>query len=82
MNGWVMVHLPKLALLYHFIMIHLQENWVLTNKQHGFRAGYSCSTQLISLIEEISTNINAQQQVDLILWNFSKACEFDSAPHC
>ena len=35
-------------------MIHQLENRVLTHRQHGLRAGYFCSTQLISLIEKKS----------------------------
>ena len=65
--------------IYHSIMNHLQDNQVLSNSQHGFRAGYSCTTQLISLIEDISFNMDAHKQVDLILLDFSKA--FDTVPH-
>ena len=36
------------------LVIHQQKNRVLTHRQHGLRAGYSCSTQLISLIEKKS----------------------------
>ena len=53
---------------------------VLADRQHGFRAGYSCSTQLISLTEEISPIMDALQQVDLILLDFPMA--FDSVLHC
>ena len=31
------------------IMNHMEEKWLFTKNQHGFRKGYSCVTQLISL---------------------------------
>ena len=34
-------------------MNHLQNNQVLSDSQHGFSAGFSCTTQLVSLIEDI-----------------------------
>ena len=64
---------------YRFIMNHLQNNQVLSDNQHGFRAGFSCTTQLVSLIEDISFNMDARRQVDMILLDFLKA--FDTVPH-
>ena len=66
--------------IYHSIMSHLNHNDVLSNSQHGFRAGYSCSTQLISLIEDLNSHMDRNLQVDMILLDFSKA--FDTVPHC
>ena len=60
-------------------MNHLQNNQVLSDSQHGFRAGFSCTTQLASLIEHICYNMDARRQVDMILLDFSKA--FDTVPH-
>ena len=64
-------------------MNHLQDNQVLSDSQHGFRAGYSysCTTQLISLdlIEDISVNMDSHHQVNLILLDFSKA--FDTVAY-
>ena len=65
-------------MFYRFIMNHLQNNQVLSDS-HGFRAGFSCTTQLVSLIEDISYNMDAHRQVDIILLDFSKA--FDTVPH-
>ena len=66
--------------IYHSIMSHLNHNDVLSNSQHGFRAGYSCSTQLISLIEDLNSHMDRNLQVDMIPLDFSKA--FDTVPHC
>ena len=60
-------------------MDHLQLNNILINNQHGFRSGFSCQTQLISLIEDVSHALDNQLQTDLILLDFSKA--FDTVPH-
>ena len=61
-------------------MSHLNRNDVLSGSQHGFRAGYSCSTQLISLIEDLNFHMDHYVQVDMILQDFSKV--FDTVPHC
>ena len=47
--------------------------------EHGFRPGFSCQTQLISLIEDISHALDNQLQTDLIMLDFSKA--FDTVAH-
>ena len=60
-------------------MRHLNENNVLIENQHGFRANHSCVTQLIKLTEDVSFALDHQKQVDLILLDFSKA--FDTVPH-
>ena len=39
-------------------------NQVLSDSQHGFRAGFSCTTQLVSLIDDVSYNMDARRQVD------------------
>ena len=67
-------------LIYHSIMSHLNRNDVLSGSQHGFRADYSSSTQLISLIEDLNFHMDHNVQVDMILLDFSKA--FDTVPHC
>ena len=41
-------------IIFHSIMDHVRLNDILIDNQHGFRPGFSCQTQLISLIEDIS----------------------------
>ena len=60
-------------------MDHIQSNNILIDNQHGFRPGFSCQTQLISLIDDVSYAMDNQLQTDLILLDFSKA--FDTVPH-
>ena len=47
--------------------------------QHGFRAGYSCESQLASLAQEISQAVDERDQIDVIFLDFKKA--FDVVPH-
>ena len=58
---------------------HLDDNEILANFQHGFRKGYSCETQPISVVERISRNLGLGFHTDVLLLDFSKA--FDSVPH-
>ena len=66
-------------IIFHSIMDHIQLNNILIDNQHGFRPGFSCQTQLISLMEDVSYTLDNQLQTDLILLDFSKA--FDTVPH-
>ena len=60
-------------------MEHLQNNNVLIENQHGFRAGHSCQTQFISLVEDILRAMDNQYQIDIILLDFTKAS--NKVPH-
>ena len=60
-------------------MSHFDENNILTDCQHGFRKRRSCESQLLSLVHEITKGLEAGNQVDMILLDFSKA--FDKVPH-
>ena len=42
--------------MFHSIMDHVQHNNIYN--QHGFRSGFSCQTQLISRVEDISHAID------------------------
>ena len=43
------------------------------NSQHGFRAGYSCSAQLASFIEDLNHHMDRNTQIDMISLDFSQA---------
>ena len=60
-------------------MDHVQHNNILIDNQHGFRSGFSCQTQLISLVEDISHAMDDGFQTDVTLLDFSKA--LDTVPH-
>ena len=60
-------------------MSHLGRNNILSDSQHGFRRGHSCETQLVSIIEHVTGNLDLGHQIDMILLDFSKA--FHTVPH-
>ena len=60
-------------------MDHIKTNNILISNQHGFRPGFSCQTQSVSLIDDISCAMDNHYQTDLILLDFSKA--FDTVPY-
>ena len=62
------------------IMRHLDQNSILTVKQHGFRKKRSTVTQLVATIQGIASSLRSgKDQVDVVLLDFSKA--FDKVPH-
>ena len=61
------------------ITTHLDENNILSLRQHGFRPGLSCDTQLITAVHDWADTLIRKGQVDLVLLDFSKA--FDKVAH-
>ena len=61
------------------LMSHLTTNKVLTDLNHGFRAGFSCETQLAVTLDELTRNLDRGLQTDIAILDFSKA--FDTVPH-
>ena len=47
--------------------------------QHGFRPGYSCESQIITVCQDISDSLDEATRLDTITIDFSKA--FDLVPH-
>ena len=70
----ILEHIICRAMLDHF-----DKHKVLTNVNHGFRAGYSCETQLAVTIDDLSRNYDKNLQTDIAILDFSKA--FDTVPH-
>ena len=60
-------------------MSHWELHNVLVPNQHGFRSQRSCESQLLELMEEVSKNIEAGIQTDVIVLDFAKA--FDRVNH-
>ena len=63
----------------HHMLDHLDRNSVLTNRNHGFRAGFSCDTQLVTTVDDLARNFDNKIQTDVVILDFSKA--FDTVPH-
>ena len=55
------------------------KNNILYPLQHGFRRGRSCETQLIEFIDDLSKNLENNQQIDVHVMDFAKA--FDKVFH-
>ena len=51
----------------------LEENQLLTCKQHGFRKGSSCLTQRLKHYDVILSNLLAQNETDVIYLDFARA---------
>ena len=60
-------------------MQHFEHNNILYANQHGFRKNHSCETQLLSTIEDLAKNLDDGAEIDLQIFDFSKA--FDKVPH-
>ena len=58
---------------------HMAKNYLLTNDQHGFWSGRSCTTQLLSVIETWTDQLEKGIDIDGLYFDFSKA--FDTVLH-
>ena len=58
---------------------HLENHQIITDRQHGFRKKYSCTSQLLTLVHSLAESINSKSQTDIIFLDFSKA--FDKVCH-
>ena len=61
------------------LLQHLQENNILSPLNHGFRAGHSTETQLLTTVHDLFLSHDKKIQSDVIILDFSKA--FDTVPH-
>ena len=60
-------------------MKYLDERELLSEDQHGFRAGRSCATQLLEIVEIWTGMLDEGGGIDVVYLDFKKA--FDSVPH-
>ena len=61
------------------IMAHLDGCGLLSDRQHAFRKGHSCETQLTTVINDWAKILDNRGQVDTFILDFEKA--FDTPPH-
>ena len=70
-------------LLEHIVCRHMQNHLlkhkILTDKNHGFRSGHSCETQLLTTTNDLMKAFDNGHQTDVVVLDFSKA--FDTVPH-
>ena len=65
--------------MYSSIMAHLDCHKILSEFQHGFRKQRSCETQLLLTIHDFTSSLEAGDQLDAVVLDFSKA--FNRVPH-
>ena len=58
---------------------HLNNNNLIRNSQHGFRKGYSCTTNMLEFLETVTAEIDAKHNLDTVYLDLAKA--FDKVPH-
>ena len=67
----------------HIIASYLRQVWEvkdwLYEGQHGFRPGYSCESQIITVCRDIADFLDNGDRVVAVVVDFSKA--FDLVPH-
>jgi hypothetical protein len=67
----------------HVIAGYLRQVWdmsgCLYEGQHGFRPGYSCKSQVVTVCQDIADSLDEGVRTDAIIIDFSKA--FDLVPH-
>ena len=68
-------------LLEHIVLsnIHTDLDNIIVSSQHGFRRGLSCTTQLVSTVDNIMKLVDENNTVHAAILDFSKA--FDKVPH-
>ena len=54
-------------------MAHLDEYKLLSDRQHAFRKGHSCKTQLTTVINDWAKILDERGQVDTFILDFEKA---------
>ena len=58
---------------------HLDKYQLLLESQHGFRKGRSCMTNLLTLVDTVTKNLDEGKDMDIVFLDFAKA--FDKVPH-
>ena len=58
---------------------HLESNGLLRGTQHGFRKWRSCLTNLLSILDRVTEELDNDGSVDVVYLDFAKA--FDKVPH-
>ena len=68
-------------LIEHIILHYLSKSPdnFLDSRQHGFRKGLSCETQLCGTYHDIARCVDRSDTVHVVAMNFAKA--FDKVPH-
>ena len=66
-------------ILVRHMLRHFDDENIISDKQHGFRKGHSCETQLITIVNDLLASADVGNRVDIAILDFSKA--FDMVSH-
>ena len=55
------------------------KNGFLSDNQHGFVCGRSCTTQILTVVNKLTEILDRGDTIDMIYLDFAKA--FDTVPH-
>ena len=61
------------------LMAHFEQHDILSKRQHGFRRGRSCESQLLEFVEEVTHGLDNGIPTDVVIMDFAKA--FDRVNH-
>ena len=67
------------SILRDYDINHLEQNGLIRDSQHGFRAGRSCLINLLCFMEIVTKQVDKGLPVDVVYLDSSKA--FDKVPH-
>ena len=57
---------------------HFDDENIISDKQHGFKKGHSCETQLITTVNDLLASADVRNRVDIAILDLSKAFDTDS----
>ena len=66
-------------ILVRHMLRHFDDKKIISDKQHGFRKGHSCETQLITTVNDLLASADLGNRMDISILDFSKA--FDMVSH-
>ena len=66
------------AIIKEEVVKHLDRHKLINRSQHGFMKGRSCTSNLLSFLEGVTSTVDSGEAVDIIYLDFAKA--FDKVP--
>jgi hypothetical protein len=66
------------VIAYYLRQVWDTNDWIYKG-QRGFRPGYSCKSQVITVCQDVADSLENGDRIDVIIIDFSKA--FDLVPH-
>ena len=57
-------------ILVRHMLMHFDDENIISDKQHGFRKGHSCETQLITTVNNLLASADVGNRVDIAILDF------------